>query len=229
MKRRVIKGGPRRILGIDQSLNESAFMLLQGGKMVDYIYYTPKKALSEKFGDHGIRIPPDMMSGQDRARLEKLNFLRETFLDAIKNRFRPDAVLFEGYAYGVRSSSVFQLGELGGLLRLLLRPVCPMFLMDPSSLKLYATGKAQADKTAMVVACLKKWEKIDFTDHEDISHNLADAYIAAQLMTEMDKVKRGKLALTDLKAHTQKVLQRVTKSYPESLITQASLGVVDYE
>lgn len=66
---------------------------------------------------------------------------------------QPDLVAVERYAYGARGSAVVSLGELGGVIRHAIWSAgLPYVEVAPSQLKLYATGKAQAGKTAMVIA-----------------------------------------------------------------------------
>lgn len=80
--------------------------------------------------------------------VDRLWELRDEIHDIIaaaQHRF-PDLAVIEGYAYG-RPNQAAQLGELGGVVRLLLRDAdVPCAVVPPSSLKLYATGKGNASK-----------------------------------------------------------------------------------
>lgn len=72
----------------------------------------------------------------------------QEYLEGIK----PELVVFEGYALGFRgkSNTIFDLGELGGILkRLILKQGIDILLTPPTSLKMFVTGKGNADKDAV--------------------------------------------------------------------------------
>jgi len=62
----------------------------------------------------------------------------------------PEYVVYEDYSMGSRGK-VFHIGELGGVLKLYLwRVGIGMIMVPPSSLKLFVTGKGNADKSTMM-------------------------------------------------------------------------------
>ena len=65
---------------------------------------------------------------------------------------RPDLVVLEDYSLGSPGRiALIRLGEIGGVTRMRLFELDVAFhLVRPSSLKLFATGKGNADKAAMV-------------------------------------------------------------------------------
>ena len=79
-------------------------------------------------------------------------------LRSLLDEHRPDVVTIEGYSYGSSSNNLVQFGELGGLVRMLV--LCtyelPMLVVPPGSLKRYATGSGNADKTQVVVAARER-------------------------------------------------------------------------
>jgi Holliday junction resolvasome RuvABC endonuclease subunit len=82
----------------------------------------------------------------------------------------PDLAVIEGYAYAAAGQALFDLCELGGLVRWELhRANIPWILVPPTSLKKYATGSGQATKTAMVIAAR---ERLGYAGTDD---NEADA------------------------------------------------------
>lgn len=86
-----------------------------------------------------------------------------------------DIVVIEGYAYA-SGHSAHQMGELGGVIRVLLREMeLKVLEVSPGQLKKFATGKGNADKMAIAVAVLKRWKK-EFTCHDE-----ADAFILAMI------------------------------------------------
>lgn len=85
----------------------------------------------------------------------------------------PDLVVYEGYAMGGkrRQTRPYDAGELGGVLKTMIwEEGYDMLLVPPPSLKLYATGKGNADKDQMRVAMGKLRGSFFSSDDE------ADAY-----------------------------------------------------
>jgi crossover junction endodeoxyribonuclease RuvC len=68
---------------------------------------------------------------------------------------RADLVMMEGYSYGSRGK-VFDIGEMGGVVKLALsmRGV-PFIIVPPSTLKKYATGKGNAGKDEVLSAAIR--------------------------------------------------------------------------
>lgn len=86
--------------------------------------------------------------------LQRIKFLRDAVSEAL-DQYTPTMVAFEGYALGFRgkSNTIFDLGELGGVLKLLiLERGIDILLVPPTSLKLFATGKGNADKDQVSVS-----------------------------------------------------------------------------
>lgn len=81
-----------------------------------------------------------------------------------------DLVVLEGYAYGARGRAAVSMGELGGVVRLLLhRRRVRWVEVSPSTLKRYATGSGSAGKDAVLVEAVRR------LDYEGSSHDEADA------------------------------------------------------
>lgn len=80
----------------------------------------------------------------------------------------------EGYAFGAVNQA-FSLGEVGGVLRLLLHEwEVPYIDVPPINLKKFATGFTEADKPAMVAAAVADGALLS-------DHNQADAYFLARI------------------------------------------------
>lgn len=83
-----------------------------------------------------------------------------------------DLVVLEGYSFGSKGRSVFQIAELGGIVRNdLQRLGMPWVDVPPSSLKKYATGRGNAGKDEMVAAAIRRF---GFAGHDN---NEADALL----------------------------------------------------
>lgn len=107
-----------------------------------------------------------------------------TYLDMVN----PALVAYEGYALGFRgkSNTIFDLGELGGVLKLLiLERGIDILLVPPKTLKSYATGKGNADKQQVSLA-LKEELGVSFatSDQYDATGLLVmgEAYLNKRLL-----------------------------------------------
>jgi len=105
--------------------------------------------------------PPAKLRGAER-----LAWIRTALATLIAN---VHVVVLEGYAYG-RAKQAHQLGELGGVVRLVLHDRgIPFVEVPPAVLKLYATGRGNASKEEMLVAAVKR------LGYEGYDNNEADA------------------------------------------------------
>ena len=67
-------------------------------------------------------------------------------------------VVIEGYAYHGMSKATYQIGELGGVIRLMLwENKIPYIEVAPQALKKFVTGKGNTKKDMMPKAVLIKW------------------------------------------------------------------------
>lgn len=141
-----------RILAIDPSITS-----------LGYAYEAPQGVVTGK-------VVPKKLKG-----LERLEYVLES-VEGLLATTRPDLVVYEGYAMGKFAGRSFDLGELGGLLKMAIwtRRI-RILLVPPSSLKLFATGKGNADKEAVMKAMSKHRGALFTSDDE------ADAYALLQL------------------------------------------------
>lgn len=136
-------------LGIDQSLNGTGLCLLTAEGAVTHLE----------------TVRPGSRRGVERLAFVKSRVVR--LLDA-----NIAFVGIEGYAYD-SVGRVFELGEIGGVLRLCVHEnQCSYVDVAPSSLKKFATGNAAAKKDAMQRAA--EAEGVHVADD-----NQADAYFLA--------------------------------------------------
>ena len=83
-----------------------------------------------------------------------------------------DLLVLEGYSFGSKGRSVFDIAELGGCVRFLLyRLGIPFVDVSPSTLKKYATGKGNSPKDAMIAAAIRRF------GFAGCDNNEADAYL----------------------------------------------------
>lgn len=85
-------------------------------------------------------------------------------------------IAIEGYSFASKGGKAFDRVEFGALLRnQLLKLGVAVYEVPPSSLKLFAAGKGNADKTAMALAVFKRWGQ------ELRDDNQVDAYALARM------------------------------------------------
>jgi crossover junction endodeoxyribonuclease RuvC len=108
-----------------------------------------------------------------RGRMLRFITLANTVVNAVPLNAR---VMLEDYSFGSRGDAVTNLAEYGGILRMKLLEITPDVVeVTPSQLKKFATGKGNADKTAIAVAAFKRWG-IEFATSDE-----TDAFVLAQI------------------------------------------------
>ena len=87
---------------------------------------------------------------------ERLAYIRDEVRKAVF-RYVPEVVAIEGYAYA-RANQAHQIGELGGVVRLLLHDMgIDTLIVPPASIKKWATGKGNADKDTMLEVAIREF------------------------------------------------------------------------
>jgi Holliday junction resolvasome RuvABC endonuclease subunit len=86
-----------------------------------------------------------------RTGIARLHYVKQQ-IAAVVEEVRPTHVVYEGNAMQGKGR-VFDIGELGGVLKLhLWQAGITILLVSPSSLKMFITGKGNADKDVMMAA-----------------------------------------------------------------------------
>lgn len=142
-------------LGIDQSLRSSGLAVVSETQSLVSMY----------------TVTPGKVTGAPR-----LATIREAVRDLLAAEPAIKFAAMEGYAYDVGAGRVFELGEVGGVIKLTLHDAgIPFVVVPPASLKLFVAGNGSATKEQMREAVFKKWgPDIDQDDQ-------CDAYGLAQL------------------------------------------------
>ncbi|WP_062434906.1 crossover junction endodeoxyribonuclease RuvC [Herbidospora daliensis] len=98
-------------------------------------------------------------AGKTRTLGDDLNRLSnaEQAVTHLLEHYRPQLVVIEDYAPGIRSAAAHRLAEISGVVRLACyRAGAPLALVNVKHLKQYATGKGGATKSEMATAALKR-------------------------------------------------------------------------
>ena len=141
-----------KTLGIDLSLNHTGWVLLQDTTVLTFGLIQPK------------------MRG-----IERLVYIKNEFVKVIEKCGIIDTVVLESYSFGAKGRAVFQIGELGGVIKVLLAENGHTpYLVAPLTLKKFATGHGKGDKQLMLKEVFRKWA------FDTSNNNLADAYALAR-------------------------------------------------
>ena len=181
------------IIGIDPSLTSTGIVVLRGNKVELAVTTKNKPALGTI----------------ERVRLiyERIVDIQENLSDGEKWQ-APDLIVIEGFSYGSKGRSVFDIAYLGWRIReelewLKEQDNIPWLEVPPSQLKKFATGQGNANKEIILQQVYKRWG-VEFSDN-----NQADAYVLAQ-------IGRAYLGgMDDLTAFQQEVIANLKGEKPK--------------
>lgn len=101
--------------------------------------------------------------------MERLKFIRNEIADVYK-KHEIQFTCVEGYSMGSHAGRAFDIGELGGVIKLALwSKGIPYHLVPPTQVKRYVTGKGNCQKNMIIMAVYKEW------GHEAKDDNEADS------------------------------------------------------
>jgi len=153
--------GSHQYLGVDQSLRNTGIGVVdQTGALIEATSILPGKR-------------------RDSVRLQYI------WLELLKllDKTQPSMAAIEGYSYN-STGRVFELGEVGGIVKLALTEMkVPFIVVPPVLLKKFATNKNMAQKHDMIFAAAKLCD-LKITDH-----NQADAFFLAQIAKTYNAVE----------------------------------------
>ena len=116
--------------------------------------------------------------------VKRLCFIRNTIVDVVNHT---DLVVLENYSYA-SANQAHQIGELGGILRVLFyEKQIRYIVVAPGQVKKFATGKGNAKKEQIAVACYKHWD-IEFNTNDE-----ADAYVLMRIGMALKGIDVDKL------------------------------------
>jgi len=210
------------LVGIDQSARGTAAVALVDGALVDLMYYADNKTAAKKQRELGALAPREVKAGDELGRVLRLADLRVN-LGAFLAKWKPTHAALEDYALA-RKAFAHSLGEVGGLVRIeLLLLGIPFRAYDVQGVKIFATGRGDAEKADMVLACRDKWEGRNFLEYgktDGAAGNVADAYVIAQLLRTELRIRAGEVKLEDLPESERRVFLRTTKQQPVNVLDQ---------
>lgn len=179
----ILSQNNRPVIGIDASLTSTGFCIL-------YEDVKNMKLLAVKGGK---------LRGAER-----LAYFQEQLVYLL-TEYTPKFALIENYAYSVGvGGRVFDVGELGGVVRLtLFQQSVPYDVVAPPSVKKYITGSGRCEKDVIIKEVYKNYG-IDTNDN-----NLADAVVIAKIAESIWK-KRNDVEVK-LKKYEKEVVDKIMK------------------
>lgn len=198
------------------------------GEITNFWYVSSKAGSANKSKNHSYRLILSKDKDRQIVSMKRLSDVMNFIRDIMRTN-RPDYVGIEDYALGVAHGAHY-MGEIGGTVKLLCwENGIKMRLHDPISVKMYATHRGTAKKDMMEKAVLDRWG-IDFSDFNPVqkgakqdrtaSEDLCDAFVIAKMVWLEIQLRQGKVKLSDLHEKEIQVFNRVTKSYPVSLLSR---------
>lgn len=141
-------------------------------------------ALSEA---SGVFSPPANLDG-----LPRIKWLLDNIWNVTEGA---DVIAIEGYSFASNMAYARETAELGGVVRFTLWEAGRVYVdVPPSSLKMFATGKGNADKPSMHLAAIKKLG-YEGTSYDEVDAlwlmHMAKAHYTQALTTEKQKRALG--------------------------------------
>lgn len=154
------------VLGLDLSLTGTGFVVLD-----DHAHVITAGTIKTK----NVGMP----------RLHEIKM----YVNNLLQSYQPTQVCVEGYSMGSRAGQAFSIGELGGIIRLMLWHTSTRYQdVPPTSLKKFVTGKGTAMKDEIMLHVFKRW------GWEPGDNNQADAYGLARIAWHLEHGTQGLIA-----------------------------------
>jgi Holliday junction resolvasome RuvABC endonuclease subunit len=221
----LVKDSARLVVGIDPSLSGTGIAAVSGSMVIDYYGWTTKKTEQKRNSRLSWMKFPAKADERDRVwRTETVAGWVSDVVLYLQRKYRKDAfIALEGYSFNSRSSRASDIHELCGLIKLhLWREEIPVRIYPPSTLKMAVTGRGDADKGDMKIACFRKFN-LEVTEIGSAGENIADAVLLAGLLSAELAIRDGRMTMEDLDAHARRALLHTTKKEPEAIISRPFL------
>lgn len=209
-------------VGIDQSATGTAVTVLRGGVTEARLFWADSKKAAKDLASVGARPPVLVKGGDEVGRVARLDDIR-VGLGEFLRRVSPEFAALEGYAMTKAPIASRVLGEVGGLVRLVLWSLrIPFRVYEIDDIKKFATGSYKAEKAEMVLACRDRWEETNFMRFgkvEGAAGNLADSYAIARMLEVELRIRAGELAVGDVDADAREVFNKTTKARPTNYLS----------
>lgn len=218
-----------KILGIDLALNHAGLVMLDGlGNIDRFLVVTDTKGAAERGGERSVYLKKIAHADRQAVQLHRLAWWHSFLWDILK-QWAPTHVVVEDYALRAESNAAYNIGEQGGVVRLisLLRGKL-LRLHDPMSVKMFGSGNGSATGREVADVASERW-RLDFSglnppppkkgaQNTVPEEDLCAAYILARMGWTEIELRAGRLALSALDAKQIQVFNRVTKANPVNVL-----------
>ena len=236
------------LFGIDFSLNHWAICRVDylTGSCLDYRYMTcTKKEYNQNAANAFLLEGQDKKNGEgketygERRRAFSVQILFKYIMDILNGLEKaPEDVYvsIEGYAYAASTRGLCQIAEATGLLKTMLyNQGIKLRIHDPLSVKLYASGGGACLKKTIVLAAKdlgfhisesllkvkrKKIKGLEVEEYDGVGTDLADSFFLARILRTELMLRDGIASLENLKECERKIFLRVTKAFPENILSR---------
>jgi Holliday junction resolvasome RuvABC endonuclease subunit len=223
-----------KIVGLDLALNHIGAVELTDGEMSNFWYVTDILGSANKSKLHGTRLVLPKTKERQVKSIARLAWLEHWIDKTVLMASGPKYVGIEDYAIRAEQGAHY-MGEIGGICRILcwfrgLR----YRLHDPVSVKMFTAHDGTCQKDGIERAVKERWN-VDFSEfnppppkpnkrnanpkqNRTTSEDLCDAYAIAQMVWTEVQLRSGQILMQDLHPKEVQVFNRVTKTYPVSLL-----------
>lgn len=217
------------IAGIDPSLNGTGVYRLKLNAQLDTI---EKKYMAFTDTKKTANLDPNLIHYKKKDfkdPIEKNQFMYDNIKDFIKGC---DYVYLEDYSYASKGR-LFNIGEyVGGMKNMIYDMGLYQQYIEPTVVKLFATGKGNCDKIRMCDVYddpKSLWEdRIDLTHlpvvkapaYKSPKADITDAYFIAKFLQLELKLRYAQVELKTLDADVIKIFNRVTKANPVNILAR---------
>lgn len=124
--------------------------------------------------------------------MERLQGIRDR-VSEILEKYEPSFICVEGYSMGSRAGQAFSIGELGGVIKLMLYEQKREYRdVAPTQVKKFGAKKGNASKDQVMMNVYKEW------GFEARSNDEADAFVLAQIARAFKKTVALRSYQTDV-------------------------------
>ncbi|MFA5124114.1 hypothetical protein [Zavarzinia sp.] len=223
-----------RATGWDVSPTHGAAVALGAdGRILDFTFLAEapaavKTAAGKRYGSHLPQLARSAIPDQEVRDLRRLVPTMRLFLQWRKRLAGVGGDrcygAIEAYAFGAGKGAHTK-GEIGGLVRLvLMQGGWWLRTHDPTSVKIYATGRGDAEKGDVADGVARKWgpaviDQLSGFDsvkakNKPVLEDLIDAYVLARMCLREIQLRSGEVSIRDLPEEEIRVFNRATKALP---------------
>jgi Holliday junction resolvasome RuvABC endonuclease subunit len=225
---------PMMLVGIDLSLNHGAFTSINAqGKIADAAWFVTNKPRELVAEDHGLvrlwTLPKKRKLHRepyDLIRLKAWKAFVEHWLEFNLTRLRRGEIIcaIEGYAFAAQSSSTYQIGGLGEMVKMMLvEKHIPLRIYDPMSIKLYVTGKGNTKAENVHDAAEERFH-CHLESGGDARGDVLTALSIAKLLRIEWKLRAGTASLERLHKDIVHIFKKSTRKMPVPILDRDWIG-----